>query len=280
MQSWLGLRKWLSMDIGLVVGAIFPRAIVTKTLVAKTLVALVGLCLLVASSAAAASGKDDKAPTAQNVDSGSFGVFMNGRRVATETFSVHQSSTGSSIVSEFKSEAGADKAEQRSEWQMGPNGDLRKYEWKEVSPGQSQAVVVPNQEFLTERFRASPQDKELEQPFMLPASSSLLDDYFFVQREVLVWKYLASSCKQDKGALQCPLKQRVQFGALNPHSRSSISVTLEFAGREKVTIRGAEVELNRLDLKGESGTWTLWVDDQYKLQRILIQDGNTEVVRD
>jgi hypothetical protein len=200
--------------------------------------------------------------------------------VATETFSVHQSSTGSSIVSEFKSEAGADKAEQKSEWQMSPNGDLRKYEWKEVSPGQSQAVVVPNQEFLTERFRASPQDKELEQPFMLPASSSLLDDYFFVQREVLVWKYLASSCKQDKGALQCPLKQRVQFGALNPHSRSSISVTLEFAGREKVTIRGAEVELNRLDLKGESGTWTLWVDDQYKLQRILIQDGNTEVVRD
>jgi hypothetical protein len=280
MQSWLGLRKWLSMDIGLVVGAIFPRAIVTKTLVAKTLVALVGLCLLAASSAAAASGKDDKAPTAQNVDSGSFGVFMNGRRVATETFSVHQSSTGSSIVSEFKSEAGADKAEQRSEWQMGPSGDLRKYEWKEVSPGQSQAVVVPNQEFLTERFRASPQDKELEQPFMLPASSSLLDDYFFVQREVLVWKYLASSCKQDKGALQCPLKQRVQFGALNPHSRSSISVTLEFAGREKVTIRGAEIELNRLDLKGESGTWTLWVDDQYKLQRILIQDGNTEVVRD
>jgi hypothetical protein len=275
MQSWLGLRKWVSKDIGLVVGTIVPRAMVTITMVA-----LVGLCLLAASSAAAASGKDDKAPTAQNVDSGSFGVFMNGRRVATETFSVHQSSTGSSIVSEFKSEAGADKAEQRSEWQMSPNGDLRKYEWKEVSPGQSQAVVVPNQEFLTERFRASPQDKELEQPFMLPASSSLLDDYFFVQREVLVWKYLASSCKQDKGALQCPLKQRVQFGALNPHSRSSISVTLEFAGREKVTIRGAEVEMNRLDLKGESGTWTLWVDDQYKLQRILIQGENTEVVRD
>jgi len=275
MQSWLGLKKWISTDIGLVGGAIFLRAIVTKTMVA-----LVGLCLLAASSAAAASGKDDKAPTAQNVDSGSFGVFMNGRRVATETFSVHQSSTGSSIVSEFKSEAGADKAEQRSEWQMSPNGDLRKYEWKEVSPGQSQAMVVPNQEFLTERFRASPQDKELEQPFMLPASSSLLDDYFFVQREVLVWKYLASSCKQDKGALQCPLKQRVQFGALNPHSRSSISVTLEFAGREKVTIRGAEVEMNRLDLKGESGTWTLWVDDQYKLQRIFIQGENTEVVRD
>ena len=243
MQSWFGLRKWASTDIGLLVGAIFPRAMVTKTVVAKTMVALVGLSFVAASSVAAASDKDDKAATAQNVDAGSFGVFMNGRRVATETFSVHQSSTGSSIVSEFKSEAGANKAEQR-------------------------------------RFRASPQDKELEQPFMLPASSSLLDDYFFVQREVLVWKYLASSCKQDKGALQCPLKQRVQFGALNPHARSSTPVTLEFAGREKVTIRGAEVEMNHLDLKGEAATWTLWVDDQYKLQRILIQGENTEVVRD
>jgi hypothetical protein len=207
-------------------------------------------------------------------------VFINGHRAATETFSIHQSSGGSSIVSEFKSEAGADKAEQTSEWQMAANSELRKYEWKEVSPGQSQAVVLPNQDFLIERFRNNPKDKEQEQPFMLPASSSLLDDYFFVQREVLAWKYLATSCKQDKGALQCPLKQGVQFGALNPHARASLSVTIEFAGREKVTIRGAEHELNRLDLKSESANWVLWLDDQFKLQRILILGDNTEVVRD
>ena len=59
-----------------------------------------------------------------------------------------------------------------------------------------------------------------------------------------------------------------------------MSVTIEFAGREKVTIRGAELELNRLDLKGESGNWALWLDDQFKLQRILISGDNTEVVRD
>ena len=105
---------------------------------------------------------------------------------------------------EFKSEAGADKADQTSEWQMAANSELQKYEWKELSPGQSQAVVVPSQDFLIERYRNSPQDKELEKPFLLPASSSLLDDYFFVQREVLAWKFLATSCKQDKGALQCP----------------------------------------------------------------------------
>jgi hypothetical protein len=246
----------------------------------RTILAIAGICLVAASTVAIASDKDDKAAAAQMVDSGSFGVFMNGHRVATETFSIHQSNSGSSIVSEFKSEAGSDKAEQRSEWQMSPSGELRKYEWKEISPGQAQAVVLPNQEFLLERFRAGPQDKEVEQPFMMPASTSLLDDYFFVQREVLAWKYLASSCKQDKGALQCPLKQHVQFGALNPHARSSTSVTLEFTGREKVTLRGAEVELNRLDLKGDAGTWSLWLDDQYKLQRILIVGENTEVVRD
>lgn len=263
MQSRVGVR-WASKDADLSVRAIL---------------ALAGVCLL-AVSTVGASGKDDKAPVAQMVDSGSFGVFMNGRRVATETFSVRQSSSGSSVVSEFKSEAGVDKADQTSDWQMAANSDLKKYEWKELSPGQSQAVVVPSQDFLTERYRNSPQDKELEKPFLLPASSSILDDYFFVQREVLAWKFLATSCKQDKGALQCPLKQPVPFGALNPHARASISVTIEFAGREKVMIRGAEVELNRLDLKGDSGNWVLWLDDQFKLQRILILGDNTEVVRD
>jgi hypothetical protein len=269
MQSRAGVSMWMANKVesrrsGLIVGAIL---------------ALGALCLLTGSNAMAASGKDDKAAP-QMVDSGSFGVFMHGHRVATETFSIHQSSAGSTIVSEFKSEAGTDKAVQTSEWQMSASGELRRYEWKEVSPGQSQAVVLPNQDFLIERFKSGPQDKELEQPFMLPASSSVLDDYFFVQREVLAWKYLASSCKQDKGALQCPLKQHVPFGALNPHARASTSVTVEFAGREKVTIRGTEVELNRLDLKGDSGSWVLWLDDQFKVQRILISADNTEVVRD
>jgi len=264
MQSGVGVKKPVK-NAGFVFG---------------TVLALAWLCVLGASAAVSASDKNEKTPSPQMVDSGSFGVFMNGRRVATETFSIHQSGDGSSIVSQFKSEAGADKAEQTSDWQMSAKGELRKYEWKEVSPGQSRAVVQPNQDFLLEHFRNSPNDKDQEQPFMLPASSSMLDDYFFVQREVLVWKFLASSCKQDKGALQCPFKQPVQFGALNPHARSSMAVTVEFAGREKVTIRGTERELNRVDLKSESSSWALWLDDQFKLQRILLSGDNTEVVRD
>jgi hypothetical protein len=57
-------------------------------------------------------------------------------------------------------------------------------------------------------------------------------------------------------------------------------VSMEFVGREKVPVRGEERELNRLTLKGDSGEWALWLDDQYKLVRILVPEDNTEVVRD
>ena len=57
---------------------------------------------------------------------------------------------------------------------------------------------------------------------------------------------------------------------------------MELVGREKVTIRGTERELLRLNLLGENFAWALWVDDkdQFKLMRVVIADDSTEVVRD
>lgn len=257
MQSRAGIAKSISM--------------------VSAALALAFLYLLLSASASAAP---DKQPAGQVVDSGSFGVFMGGRRVATETFSIHQSSAGSSVSSEFKAEAGANKAEQSSDLQLASNGDLKSYEWTELSPGQSHAMVVPNQEFLVERFSKSPQEKQHEQPYMLPASTSILDDYFFVQREVLAWKYLATACKQQDGEIACPLKQSAQFGTLNAHAQASAPVSIQYSGREKVSIRGAERDLIRLDVKSEAGDWSLWLDDQLKLQRMLDPASNTEVVRD
>jgi len=59
-------------------------------------------------------------------------------------------------------------------------------------------------------------------------------------------------------------------------------VRMELVGKEKVTIRGTERELWRLNLLGESFSWALWLDDkdQFKLMRVVIKDDNTEVVRD
>ena len=239
-------------------------------------------CALLSIATLASAGNPKSKDELPTVDQGSFGVFMGGKRVATETFSIHQDGAGSTIKSEFKTEAGAvaGTAAQSSELQLTSGGELKKYEWKETTPGQSQASIAPNQDFLIERYSSTPTEKTREQPFMLPATTSILDDYFFIQREVLAWKYLATSCKQDKGQLACPLKQSIQLGTINAHSRTSSPVSVEYAGREKVSIRGVERELIRLNTKSEVGDWTLWLDDQLKLQRILDQSSDTEVVRD
>jgi hypothetical protein len=240
---------------------------------------LVGIAGLMLPQLAAAGDKDKPKDNAgQMVDSGTFGVFLNGQRIATETFSIQQTSAGSIATSQFKTEGG-DKSEQSSELQLTPTGEIRKYEFKELSPGKAQATVAPSNDFLMERSSRNPGEKPEELPFLLPASTSIIDDYFFIHREVLVWKYLATACKQEKGLLQCP-NQKTQFGTMNPHQRSSQPLSLEFAGRDKVAIRGADHELNKFVLRSEGGDWTMWLDDQFKLQRIVIASDNTEVLRD
>ncbi|HUM05897.1 MAG TPA: hypothetical protein VLT90_10595 [Terriglobales bacterium] len=226
-----------------------------------------------------ASGKE-KEPSGQKVDSGSFGVFMQGRRVGTETFSITQTGSGSVIQSEFKTEGSTTEARQTAEMQLTATGDIRRYEWREQSPGKGQSTVVPNDQFLTQRWSSGPQEKPQEQVYLLPLATSILDDYFFVHREVLAWRYMASICSQQNGRMMCAGKQLAKFGTLNPRGHSSAPASLEYIGREKVTYKGAEQELNKLELKSESGTWTLWLDDQFKLVRILIPSENTEVIRD
>jgi hypothetical protein len=214
------------------------------------------------------------------VDSGSFGVFMGSHRVGTETFSISQNANGSVIDSEFKTDGGPEQASQSSEMRLSANGDIRRYDWKELSPGKAQLSILPVDQFLTQKWSMGPQDKEQEQPYLLTPSTNILDDYFFVHREVLVWKFLVSACKQDKGQVQCPVRKRATFATMNPHQHSSAPGTMEYLGREKITLKGAARELNKLELKSEAGTWLLWLDDQFKVQRILIPAENTEVLRD
>ena len=227
------------------------------------------------------AGTKDKESPGKPVDSGSFGIFMGTRRVGTETFSITQNSSGSVVQSEFKTEGTADKASQSSEMLLTATGEIRRYDWKEIAPGKGQSTVTPNEQFLTQKWTANPDDKPQEQPYLLPSSTSILDDYFFVHREVLAWKFLSTSCnKNSAGQLQCPLKQKTQFGTLNPHQRASAPVTMEFLGRETASIRGTNQNLIKVELKSDTGAWELWLDDQFKVQRMAIPAENTEVVRD
>lgn len=251
------------------------------------MMALVG-CIAVLGLAASAAPlpkekekEKEKEHEGTKIDSGSFGVYQNGHRVGTETFSIYQTGNGSVIQSDFKT-ANTPPDQQTSELQLTAQGDIRRYQWTEVSPEEAESEVTPNNEFLIQRWRIGPQgkEKEQEQPYLLTLSTSILDDYFFIHREVLVWRFLAAACKQDKGQVQCPLKQRTRFATMNPHEHSSAALSAMYLGRETVPLKSGPRDLIKLELKIDAATWQLWLDDQFKVMRISIVGENTEVERD
>ena len=60
------------------------------------------------------------------VDSGTFGIFQSGKRIATETFRIEQNAVRSVTHSEIKSGDGDNEASQSSELELLTNGDLVK----------------------------------------------------------------------------------------------------------------------------------------------------------
>lgn len=239
----------------------------------------VALALSLAAFVPAQAADKKEKPTATQVDSGSFGVFIKGQRVVTETFSIHQESGNSIIKAQLKETGGTNPSTQKSDLQITATGELLRYEWSQ--PSGSSLIVLPNNDFLIEKITPAGSTKPAEKPFLMPSTSSILDNNFFVHREVLAWRYLAADCKPEEGNLKCQ-QGPAQFGVLVPQDQTSISVRLELVGKEKISIRGAARELLRLNLTGDNFEWALWVDpqDQFKLIRVAIPADNTEVVRD
>lgn len=238
-------------------------------------------CLIVLAAAVLpAFAGDRKAPaTGKTVDSGSFGIFVSGKRVATETFTIEQIGEASVTKSELKAEAGEAKAVQTSELQLSSTGDLQRYTWNEVSPGKAQATVEARDQLLVQRVVTAPNEKPIEQPYLLTPSTVILDDYFFTHRELLAWRYLGAGCHPAPGQTECKLS-RTQFAALVPRQHTSVLISMEYVGTETVTVRGAQRQLSRFNLLGDGVDWALWLDENYKLIRINIAADNTEVVRD
>lgn len=222
--------------------------------------------------------KDQKKgePAATIVDSGSFGVFVSGRRVATETFTIKQYMDSSVTISDVKPEGS--KENQHSELQLTPRGDIIRYDWKE-SGGQEkgETSVEPAQQFLMQKVKAN--DKYTEQPYLMPSSSAVLDDFFFSHRELLLWRYLGAGCVPKQGQQGCEL-QKAQYGFVVPRQRTSGMATLSYVGKEAVEIHGTVKQLDKFSLTSDFGDWALYLDENKKLVRALILGEGTEVVRD
>ncbi len=251
--------------------------------------------MLLAAGGLSAGDKDrpaaDKTET-KVVDSGSFGIYMDGKRIGTETFKIEQRPDYSITTASIKVDDGKTRAEQTSEMRVNPNGDLRSYVWRATVPQAEEASVEPQNDLLVEHVVPADQ-KKMDVPHMLPVSTVILDDNFFSQREVLLWRYLATSCARKEGQpIQCGPGT---FVVLVPRQHAATNATMDFAGLEKVTVKGVKKQLNKITLRSggptkviemndqkdsEPGQWLLWVDDQYKIVRMTVSGSNIEVVRD
>jgi hypothetical protein len=234
--------------------------------------------LLACVACAFASDKKDKKkqPETKVVDSGSFAVFVSGRRVATEIFTVKQLADMSVTTSDIKLE-GSNQS-QHSELQLTPRGDLIRYDWKENGTSEKgETSVAPTDQFLVQRVKAN--DKYTEQPYLMPSSSAILDDYFISHRELLLWRYIGAGCVPEQGKQGCTLAT-AKFGFVVPRQRSSGMATLNYIGRETVDLHGAVKELSKFSLSSEFGDWVLYLDENHKLVRVLVLGEGTEIIRD
>lgn len=244
-----------------------------------------------------ASDKPREKGNSKVADSGSFGIFLNGKRVGTETFNITETLNNerrpeySTTSSEIKFDDGKFKADQTAEMQVSAKGDLRSYVWHATVPQKEEASVEPKDQLLVEHV--IPADlKKVDVPHMLPASTVILDDNFFSQREVLLWWYLANGCQRQNNELMCGARK---FVILVPHQHVSGNATLELMGQDKVMVKGSERELNKVKLettgpqtmtwlndqsREDSTEWVLWVDDQYKVIKMTVPGSGIEVVRD
>lgn len=216
-----------------------------------------------------------KKTIANTIDAGTFGVYVNGKRVASETFEITQTPELSVAKAELKID-GAKNA-QTAELRLSSSGNLLRYEWKQKDEGS--AVVEPKDEFLIEHVNIVQPAKSAEQPFVLPPSTMILDDYFFSQRQILLWRYLATQCKPKPGETGCPLVP-AQFGVIVPRQQSSMQISVEYKGQQAVSIKGADQQLSRFDLTFDGNNWSVWMDQTYKIQKISIEADHTEVYRD
>jgi hypothetical protein len=249
---------------------------IRRTFISASL-CILSLCVLTASALAGSKPAPNKGAFTV-VDQGSFGVFQNGRRVATETFTIRQYAESSITSSDLHGEAGqvGGLLGQTSELTLLPDGSLSRYEWKQTAPVRSSATVEPRDQFLTMHIVVD--GKASDQPFFLTPEAFVLDDYFFSTREVLLWRYLATACKERPNGDGCDLI-RSRFPVLVPRRRTSSQVFIEFKGYDDTPLNGRPQHLRHFLIQTDGPEWHLWLDSNQKLLRISIPDTNTEILR-
>jgi hypothetical protein len=182
------------------------------------------------------------------------------------------------------------KADQTAEMELTPSGNLLSYTWQALRPKKEETRVDFKNQLLVEHVMPDDQ-KEVDIKHFLPASTVILDDNFFSQREVLLWHYLAM-CSRNGGDLAC---KPATFAVLIPQQHISLDAAMRLLGQEKAAVKGFEQEFMKVELdmrapqqvfwmneKPNSADmkWILWVDQSYKIVKITVPGTNVQVLRD
>jgi len=242
---------------------------------------LIIIALLITAAVAGAQdktkGNTRKPPVNRVADSGSFGIFIQGRRVGTETFRIEEGADVSAATSSVKVDDGTTKAEQTSEMRVDHFGNLKYYRWRSTVPTKEETVVEPSEDLLVEHI--IPADlKKMDLPHILPLATSILDDNFFSHREILAWRYLATNCPPDKdGRFSCTPGD---FSILVPRQHLAGNARVELVGRNAIKVKGVEKEMDELKVDTGGALWLIWIGEDFKVMKISIPSNGVEVVRD
>ncbi len=228
-------------------------------------------------ASALAAGTKPVPKNATVVDEGTFAVFQNGARIATEEFAIYQYADHNTTACHLRGE-GTAHFEQSSELTLRPDGNLSRYEWKELAPAKSSATVEPGDQVLVLHSTGEDGKPIKDQSFFLAPDTFILDDYFFATREVLLWRYLASACRPRTSGGGCDLVRR-RFPVLVPRQRLSAQVFVDFKGYEELPINGHTERLRHFVIQTEGPEWHLWLNDAHKLLRITLPSERTEILR-
>jgi hypothetical protein len=207
-------------------------ALICNALICSVLVMLV----LLAAAAMARSKSPETPPTTNLVDEGTFAVFQSGQQVATEDFTVRQLPGSSVAFAHLRLDSGGSTLEQTAQLALTPDGSVSRYEWQQVLPARRSVTVEPKDQVLVMHTVAE-NGKSSDQSFFLTPSAFVLDDYVFSSREVLLWRYLATSCKRREAGDGCDLI-RARFPILVPRRNTSGEVYVEFKGYDDTPLNG------------------------------------------
>lgn len=231
-----------------------------------------------------ATAQAEKPTAGLRVDAGTFLVLEHGTAIARESFTVTSVAEGSITESTIRVLDGS-KGEQRFRLELAGDGGLRRYEWHEAAPGRGHLLLAPDGAFLKQQV-GTKTEENIGQSYVLTASTVVLDNNFFILRELLIWRYLREFCQPEAGHMACPAKEAPisHLPAVVPLHHYSMQVAIRLEGPEKVALGASpalhEVELLRFAVEDDTGQWLLWVDSQYRLQRLMHAGETIEILRE